>query len=409
MKTANLGRLNNTLQSMDIYASKAISQEANERPDISNLAFGEPFFGPPEFLTDGITEDLTFNNFLNASKRYEDPRGSRTLREAIAKWYLFKYGFKVDPEREIIITHGGVEAIMLAILSVSEPGDKIAVTDPTYMLYTRAIKSLGRVPLILPRDSSDKEEYLSISDVNGELKNTKPKALIINSPENPSGYILSDREWKLLGERTATSGTWLIHDEVYDVMAFERCHKPVRTYNELRNRSIMINSFSKKFGLPGLRIGWLCAPPHLIDLAAKLHDYLCLGVNILFEKIAERIITHPEIPDWHNELVKLLRDRAYFATNQLRHEHGFSWPRKPQGAMFLFPNVRELHDSLPKSFTRNFSSAGEAVARYLLDIKKVAVVPGNVYGPNSGDNIRLVTCTSEKTYTSAIRRLMDLQ
>lgn len=406
--TFNANALNSVLQNMDIYSSKAISLAAKKNPHIDNLAFGEPFFGPPDFLLKEIENDLNLSNFLDATKRYEEPKGSRKLREAIANWYLQHYDLIVNPDTEIMITHGGVEAITLALLSITETNDYIAVTDPSYMLYTRNIQALSRRPLILQRESEE-NEFLGLLDKNSDFNKVRPKALIINSPENPTGYVLGDDEWKAIGESTAKSGTWVIHDEVYDVMSFKKPHKPARSYPELKDHSILINSFSKKFGLPGLRIGWLVAPPSIIELAAKIHDYMYLGVNILFERIAERIISHPDIVTWHDDLSLLLENRAIKATSELGKKNGFNWTRKPTGAMFLFPNIRELYNSLPTSFQSQFSTSGEAVAKYLFDNHSVAVVPGNVYGSSSKDHIRLVTCTPENTFNSAIKRLSKIE
>jgi aminotransferase len=279
--------LNKTLLNLDVYASKAISLQAKNNPDIVNLSFGEPVFGPPDYsLNDIATQDLNLESFLNSAKRYEESRGSFELRQVIANWYKRRYDLDVDPETEIMITHGGVEAITLAILSTSEIGDVIAITDPSYMLYQRTIMALGRQPgsIQRPRGGYEYQAMFDLSNSEGSPL-TKAKALIINSPENPSGYVVDQSEWDLIRDYAHKKGLWVIHDEVYDTMAYKRKHGHIRMGSTLSDRTILINSFSKKFGIPGLRIGWMVAHKKVIELASKVHDYLYLGVNIQYEKI----------------------------------------------------------------------------------------------------------------------------
>ena len=153
---------NSVLQNMEIYASKAIATKAKLDPSIANLSFGEPEFGPPNYLLNSIQENcLDLNTFLDSVKRYEDPKGSLSLREAISSWYRSRYGLSVNPHTEVMITHGGVEAITLAILSTTQANDPIAITDPTYMLYGRTIQSLSRRPLNLSRNAQ-LHEYLNL-------------------------------------------------------------------------------------------------------------------------------------------------------------------------------------------------------------------------------------------------------
>jgi len=396
-------QLNRTLSGMDVYASKAISLQAKTDPDIANLSFGEPEFGPPEHLLADISgNDLSLASFLNAAKRYEEPRGNLPLRRAIAEWYRQRYNLSVDPEREVMVTHGGVEAITLALLAITETGDRVAVTNPSYMLYLRAIKTLGRRPDQIARQSGS-SEYACLAQQSARLAGVK--AMIINSPENPTGYVAGNEDWEYIAAAAQHSGAWIIHDEVYDVMSFERPHRPARGVPGLEDRSILVNSCSKKFGLPGLRIGWLVAPVHVIDVAAKAHDYLYLGVNIQFEKIALRLLSDPRKDQWLKEISHKLQHRCMTARDHLDEVAGYRWPRQPLGAMFLFPEVSQLYEKIPSAYRAAGVSVSDAVARYLLEERKVAVVPGSVYGSEGNSHIRLVLCTPDEEYQRALTRM----
>ncbi|MBX9599058.1 MAG: pyridoxal phosphate-dependent aminotransferase [Burkholderiales bacterium] len=393
---------------MGVYASKNISLKAEKIPGVMNLSFGEPEFGPPEYLLEKIqAEGLSLETFLSSVKRYEDPRGSLKLRKAVSSWYHQHYGLIINPETEIMITHGGVEAITLSILCTSDAGDSIMISSPSYMLYERTIKILNREPFSLERSTSDSQYADALNEELSDLLKNKHKIrmMIVNSPENPSGYVLNKEDWEAVHKFCSTNDIWLVHDEVYDTMHFTRDHKPAGTSSLLPKNSVIINSFSKKFGIPGLRIGWLIANEEFIEQAAKAHDYMYLGVNIQYEEIARLILEDTEIDKWLIANSAKIHQRALKMTSILTEEMGYAWDRPPYGAMFLFPNVENLYKTIPARFRKDNLTVGEAVADYLLEVKKVAVVPGIVYGKNSSNHIRIVLCSSDDIFENALNQL----
>ncbi|EKF9639008.1 pyridoxal phosphate-dependent aminotransferase [Vibrio cholerae] len=403
--TANF-TLNKTLESMALYTSKAIAQQAARMPDVINLSFGEPEFGPPAFLQELIErEGLSWQAFMHSVKGYEQPKGSPELRQAVADWYQQRYGLRVDPEREVMITHGGVEAISLAIQCTTQENQSVIVSQPSYMLYERAVSALNRQPVALSRPTGEAEYDAALNAVGEESQLHQAGAMIVNSPENPSGYMLNARDWDTVAAYTHQHGIWLIHDEVYDTMAWSERHRPALSHPVLQNNTIMINSFSKKFGLPGLRIGWMVAKEPVINMAAKLHDYFYLGVNKQYEQIATLILREPRMGAWLEETGAMLQRRMEQAIGRLTRELGYQWPRQPRGAMFLFPEVSGLYDSMPMKWRDESLTIGECVAAYLLHEKRVAVVPGHVYGKNSASHIRMVLCTPEEEFNLALDRL----
>ncbi|AZF38323.1 Aspartate aminotransferase [Pseudomonas sp. R4-39-08] len=394
--------LNKKITDLAEYASKTISKKAKEMGDVCALSFGEPYFGPPESAKSEISKNLTYDAYIETLKRYEDPRGSLELRQEISRWYLDNYGISVCAETEVLVTHGGVEAITLSVLCTTSVNDKVLVSDPSYMLYSRNITVLERAVQSLSRVPSVHEYQDALHSMTGEYTDTH--LMIINSPENPSGYVLSEEDWSAVADFAETNGLWVLHDEVYDSMAFERTHLPAITNGKLRPKTILINSFSKKFGLPGLRIGWMVGPTALIDQAAKLHDYMYLGVGILNEQSAIAVLKSNN-RQWLLDNCQEIRDRANIALTTLTEALGFNWCRSPLGAMFLFPEISGLYERLPGKYKQHGDSKGEAVANYLLMEKRVATVPGNVYGENSANYIRLVLCTPRDEFDLAMKRL----
>ncbi|PKQ77446.1 aspartate aminotransferase [Aeromonas sobria] len=391
---------------MAIYTSKAIANKAANMPDVINLSFGEPEFGPPTFLKALIEkEGLSWDAFMLSVKGYEQPRGSLELRRSIAKWYQQRYGLTIDPEQEIMVTHGGVEAINLAIQCTTQEHQGVIVSHPSYMLYERVVTALNRKPIALSRPLGDAEYCLALEAQRQESQLQKAGVMIINSPENPSGYMLNAEDWNAVADFTQRHGIWLIHDEVYDVMAYSETHKPAMKHPSLKDNTIIINSFSKKFGIPGLRIGWMIADKRVIDMAAKLHDYFYLGVNKQYEHIAHLILSEPRIDVWLNEIVATLQTRLERAISILNSSLGYQWTRQPRGAMFLFPEVSGVYARIPEKWQDSSRTLGECVAEYFLHEKGVAVVPGHVYGDNSANHIRMVLCTTDEVFDQALKRL----
>ncbi|WP_417460397.1 pyridoxal phosphate-dependent aminotransferase [Kordiimonas sp.] len=393
--------LSDELSALDEYATKAMAERARQTPGTINLAFGEPAFGPPATSKAAIeANDLNWDAFIASSKRYEKNRGMLELRESIASYYWRRHGMKIDPESEVLITHGGVEAITLAILATTNQNGAVAVTDPSYMLYSRAIKALGRTLRVLPRYAAT-DEYVNALPAAGDVLNGV-SALIVNSPENPSGYVLSDEDLSAIAEASHKHGCWIIHDEVYDSMAFGRKHQPARQWSGLEDRTLMINSFSKKYGVPGLRTGWLCGPAEAIDLAAKLHDFIYLGVNILSERIGMRMLSDASADPWMDDMSHMLGNRAQQLMAALPEVKGFSWPRKPMGAMFAFPNVANFAKKIPDHFAEEGKGSGHKVSNYLMDEHRLATIPGGVYGPESKDHVRMILCCEQSTFDRAL-------
>lgn len=390
--------LNPTLSRLGVYASKAISQATKDNPAILDMSIGEPVFGPPAHLMEAIArEDLSTEAFLASAKHYGQSAGNPALRQTIADWYRRRYGMHLDPQKEILITHGGVEAVALAILCCTLPGESVTVTEPSYMLYERALLALGRRVHHMHRNN------LSPSLDQQELPATS--AMIINSPENPSGYMFDDAEWETLLASAQRQGIWLIHDEVYDTMSFGRRHRPARLFDPKGERTVLVNSLSKKFGTPGLRIGWLVGNPEFITVASKANDYLILSVNQQYERIAHRMLSDPKCDNWLQERCVMLNRRVEYAIQRLTAAKGFQWPHHPMGGMFLFPNVQGLFESLPPAQQQRFSTPGECVADYLLNDMQIATVPGIIYGATCKAHIRIVLGCDDAQFTEAIARL----
>lgn len=375
--------------------------EHSVKNNVVAMHYGAPFYDFLSSLSDDAKESLlNINKYIELAKVYETSKGSYELREAIASWYRTKHGLQIDPDSEIIVTNGSVEAFSLAVLCTSEIGDEIAITNPTYMLFANAIKSIGRKVVSVDRGPNN-DEYSCLIDRG--LKNTK--ALVINSPENPTGYVMSKADWNYVADALETYDMYLIQDEILGCLDFSSQHMPAYAVDKVREKSLLINGFSKVFGMPGIKIGWLIASPEIIKKAEKYHDYLYLGVNSFSEQVASSVLSHPSVFKWLDGWKKYLSARLDKLQRALTENDGYSWPRQPKGGLCVTPNISLLYSDLPRKYQDSDASKGASVANYLFHEKGVCVTPASIYGNQLNDYVKIVLCNADQDFEDGLRRL----
>ncbi len=395
--------LNSAIQSLGVYASRSIARSVEGNAQVISLSIGEPEFGPPPTAVEQLEELMRTTELLTHLKRYEQSLGSTSLRLAIARYYQRYFALAVDPEKEILITHGGAGALAAAILATTKPGDEVLVGDPAYMLYERIIVVLGRVPRRVARESSQGYRF-DLPRIKAAI-GPKTAALIVNSPENPIGYVCPDIELSALTSLCSEHEMNLIHDEVYDQFNFLNSHRPAGAFSGFDN-VVQINSMSKKFGVPGLRLGWLVSNAVTVAVAARAQDYTQLSVNSFNEKVAEVLFGCADQAEWFTEIRNTLRKRVTIATERLGAIEGIDFPFPASGGMFIFPTVSGFAERLKIT---NSKSAGEAVADWLFQQVRIAVVPGLVYGPHGANSIRLVLSGPQNDLEKALTRIEDAE
>jgi len=274
-----------------------MSQLADQHKAI-NLSQGFPDFQPPPELVARVT------HYLEAGRNQYAPMiGVRELREAIAEKLSALYGVHADPETEITVTPGATEALFAAIHAVVRPGDEVIVFDPAYDSYEPAVTLAGgrtlHVPLTRPSFSIDWERLKSVlSD--------RTRLVIVNSPHNPSGALLTEEDLGELAALLRPYGCYLLSDEVYEHIVFDGRHATVLAHPELKERSFAVFSFGKTYHATGWKIGYAVAPRALTEELRKIHQYLTFAaVTPLQHALADFIRERPEhylsLPDFYRE------------------------------------------------------------------------------------------------------------
>lgn len=345
--------------------------------------------------------DVLKTHLVDCVNRYAAERGAYALRKLICEWYQSVYGLSVDPEKEIILTNGTAEAFTLSILSTSQVGDNVAITNPTYAIFGKVIKSLGRQTRVVLRKQAGQHEY-EYADWSGMAD---ARCLVLNSPENPTGYVLTDRDWAVVESVTTMNDAYVIHDELLGLLDFDGRHQPASCQPNLKERSIVISGLSKAFGMPGVKLGWMIAPAAVITRAIKYHNDLYLSVNPFSEVLALHVLSDAKISDWLKSIRQRLMGRRDQLINNLAVSEGYAWPRISSGGLTMMAEIQTLYTYMPSRYRLLDESKGASVARYLFSERGVSVLPGSLYGCTLDSYIKLSISGPQEKYMEGLRRL----
>lgn len=396
--------MNNLLLNIAPHPSKRISDAVRGRLDVLDLTVGVPDYGPPKIILDRIAKYTSSQNASSATfNKYADSRGVHALRCAIAEKYHRRYEIAVNPDTEVLITNGGAEAIWLTIFAVTNAGDSVLMPDPCYMLYEPIVRSLGRQSVRIKTDPNN-NFILQAEDISKVLTE-RVKLVLLNSPANPTGSVLDGNTLNKISELCCDNGVYIMHDEVFDDVVFEGVHTPLLKVARCKDRAIMVNSFSKRFGMTGWRLGWLVASSDVITQTTKAHTFTNLATGALTQESVVPAINDDAVQDELSMRVASIGKRAYEFSKALATIPGFECS-PPSGGFYLFPRVTEFYNRFAPKNAKPVP-AGDAVSEILLNKCKIAVVPGSAFGAYGEEHIRISFVASETELNEAIKRLRD--
>jgi len=361
---------------------------ANEHGAI-NLAQGFPNFPAPDVLKEAAVQAIQAD-----VNQYAITWGTKRLRDALARKYAEWYGMEVDPEAEIVVTCGGTEAMASALLAIVDPGDEVIVFEPFYENYGPDAILCGARPVYVPMPA-DRELDL---DRLAAAFSPRTRAIIVCTPNNPTGRVLSRRELEAIAELCRRHDAYAVTDEIYEHIYYEGQHIPIATLDGMRDRTITISGASKTFSVTGWRIGTIIAPRPASDAIRKVHDFLTVGAPApLQEAVAVGLEQLPQ--SYYDGLA-----RDYRARRDVMHAAliaaGFQCVR-PQGAYYILADFSALSD-LPDD---EFSA-------WLTKEAGVAPVPGSSFfsEPRLGRHlVRFAFCKTEDQLREAGERLATVR
>lgn len=356
---------------------------ASTTEGVISLGVGEPDFDTPWHIREaGITALQQGKTF------YTSNSGLPELKKAICSYTLRHTGVEYNPDNEVFVTVGGSEAIDLALRAVINPGDEIIYTDPSYVSYLPCIELADGVPV--PIKLKNENRFKLTPD---ELENAiteKTKALILAFPNNPTGAIMTRDDLEALLPIILKHDLLVITDEIYSALTYGReKHTSISSLENMKERTIVINGFSKAFAMTGWRLGYAMGPKEIISQMIKIHQFAIMCAPTTSQYAAIEALNNGD-KDVENMRDEYDRRRRYLY-NELK-EMGLSC-FEPEGAFYMFPDIRQ------------FGMTSEEFATKLLNEQKLAVVPGDAFGGSGEGFIRISYAYSVSELKEAVRRL----
>jgi aminotransferase len=366
-----------------------------------NLAQGFPDFPAPEAIKEAAVRAI--RDDIN---QYAITWGAPSLRRAIAEKADWHNGIEVDPERNVTVTCGSTEAMIATLLALINPGDEVIVFEPFYENYAPDAILSGATPRFVtlhePNLGNDDAEWFLDEEELRAAFNRRTKAIIINTPNNPTGKVFSREELELIASLCHYWDVVAITDEIYEHILYDGSeHVSIASLDGMAERTVTINAISKSYSLTGWRVGWAIAAEPITAAIRKVHDFLTVGAAAPLQEAAAEALRMGH--DYYEKLASMYREKRDFTMAMLR-EAGFRC-FLPRGAYYIMTDISGLLERLPRL------DNDLDLARYLVEEIGIAAVPGSSFysSPEMGkQKLRFCFCKTGDTLHEASQRLRRL-
>lgn len=332
--------------------------------DVVNLGGGVPE-PAPEFLS----RPIQFPADLNAGG---DPAGDPKLRRAIADKLMRDQGLVYDPSAEIAVTIGAKQGLYAALLAMIDPGDEIAVLDPAWVTYAPSVAIAGGTVRTFRLDAA-RGFALDVRALESAIGD-KTRAIVINTPHNPTGHVFTAADLEPVARVARERNLWVISDESFERFVFDgRKHFSIATLPGMRERTVVLQSFSKGYGLIGARVGYLAAPARIAAQVARFNEQVLTSVSPFAQFMAMQALA--EEPQWTPKLQAHYTMKRDLTVAAVRSLSGFDC-HVPEGAFYVFADVTRLGKS------------SDAITAEILDRARVALTPGSAFGEGGEGYVR---------------------
>ncbi len=351
-------------------------------PEVISLSVGEPDFATPYHIREAAIEAISQGKTF-----YTPSKGFLSLRKEISAVMERKYDLSYDPATEVLVTIGASEAIEVALITLLNEGDEVIVVSPSYISYEPIITMFGGK--IVNIETLESEGFrLTPSALKAKLSD-KTRLVILNYPNNPSGAIMNREDLEAIADVLRDIDVHVLSDEIYSELTYQGTHVSLASLPGMREKTLVINGFSKAYAMTGWRLGYVCAPKDIIDALTKYHQYAVLcaptisqfaGIEALKNGDEDIVHMREEYDMRRRFVVKRLNDMGLSTAN-------------PLGAFYVFVNVK---------------STGMGSVEFcdaLLDSKKVALIPGTAFGISGEGYVRLSYSYSINHIQEALSRI----
>ena len=354
----------------------------SEMPDAISLGVGEPDFDTPwRIREEGIYTLEKGKTF------YTSNAGLKELKIEICKYLDRKVDVQYDYNKEVIVTVGGSEGIDIALRAMLDPGDEVLVPEPCYVSYLPCTVLADGVPVTIPLQ--EKNEFKLTAEELEAAITPKTKVLIMPFPNNPTGAIMTKEDLEPIVEVVKKHDLFVISDEIYSELSYKGEHVSIASFPGMKERTILINGFSKGFAMTGWRLGYACGPEVIITQMVKIHQYaiMCAPTNSQYAAVEALRNCDEEV----QEMKEAYNQRRRFLVSEFKRMNLKCF--EPFGAFYIFPSIAE------------FGMTSEEFATRFLQEEKVAVVPGTAFGACGEGFLRISYAYSLEDLKVALERL----
>lgn len=354
----------------------------SEMPDAISLGVGEPDFDTPwNVREEGIYSLEKGRTF------YTSNAGLKDLRIEICNYLKRRMGLNYEPDHEVLVTVGGSEAIDVALRCMVDPGDEVLIPQPSYVSYLPCAVMADAVPVMIELKAEN--EFKLTKEQLLESVTDKTKILVMPFPNNPTGAIMTEEELAELVPVIIEKDLYVISDEIYSELTYKGHHHSIAEFPGMKERTVVINGFSKSYAMTGWRLGYACGPANIIEQMTKLHQFaiMCAPTNSQFAAVEALRNCDEEI----EKMAEAYNQRRRFLVDAFR-KMGLEC-FEPFGAFYIFPSIKK------------FGMSSEEFCNRLLQEEKLAVVPGTAFGECGEGFVRISYAYSIDNLKAGLQRI----
>ena len=374
--------LSNTIVTIPPSGIRKFFDIVSEMEGAISLGVGEPDFDTPWHVRDAGIRSLEMGKTF-----YTSNAGLKELKQEICNYLKRRMQVEYDYNTEVMVTIGGSEAIDAALRAMLDPGDEVLIPQPSYVSYVPCTILAGGVPVVI--ELEEKDQFRLTREKLLEKITDKTKVLVLPFPNNPTGAIMEREDLEAVAKVVEEKDLFVISDEIYAELTYKKKHMTIASMPGMRERTVLINGFSKAYAMTGWRIGYACAPALILKQMLKIHQYAIMCAPTTSQYAAVEAVKNGDADI--EEMKRSYDERRRYLLKEFRSLGMDCF--EPYGAFYMFPSIKRFH------------MTSEEFATRLLREEKIAIVPGTAFGDCGEGYLRVSYAYSLEDLKRAIRRI----